>query len=98
MEKKLPNIFANPIQKKLDNVQEMYYGGERSNVKNNTKSVRKQINEIFSSREFVYKSRVQVTTKDGTHEYVLVGRTEKSLLTFDNQTILIDDILEIQKI
>ena len=62
------------------------------------KPVLKKINEIFSSLDFVYKSRVRITTMSGSREYVLVGRTDKSLLTFDNETVLIADILEIQKI
>ena len=97
MDKKLPNIYANPIQKKLQNVQEMYYGEDRVGVNKDDKPVLKKINEIFSSLDFVYKSRVRITTMSGSREYVLVGRTDKSLLTFDNETVLIADILEIQK-
>lgn len=98
MDKKLPNIFANPIEKKLQNVQEIYYGEERGIKKKDTASVLRKINEIFASSEFVYKREVLITTSNGEKRCVLVGRTEQSLLTYNNETILISDILDIQKI
>jgi len=67
MNKKLPNVFANPISKKLSNVQEFFYGSDREEkTTRNSKSVEQKINDIFSSRDFVYKRRVVLETKDGS--------------------------------
>jgi len=99
MNKKLPNVFANPISKKLSNVQEFFYGSDREEkTTRNSKSVEQKINDIFSSRDFVYKRRVVIETKDGSKTCVLVGKTDKSLLTMDNETIPIHDVLDIQGI
>ena len=99
MDKRLPNVYANPIDKKLQNVQEMYYGGDRgANKKVDQKSVEQKINSIFSSKEFVYKSHVRITTSNGIKNCIVVGKTERSLLTMDNETIAIASIIDIEKI
>lgn len=99
MDRKLPNIYANPIQKKLNNTQETYYGGERILKKSSHGgSIPQKIHDIFSSRDFVYKKRVRITTNSGEKECVLVGRTEKSLLTMENETIPISSIIDIEKL
>lgn len=99
MEKKLPNVYANPIGKKLQNVQEMYYEGDRNFPKKmDQRSVEQKINSIFSSREFVYKSHVRITTNQGIKECIVVGKTDRSLLTLDNETITIASIIDIEKI
>ncbi len=98
MNKNLPNVFANPISKKLKNTQETYYGNDRMERSVDSVSVERKIQAIFASREFVYKSRVEITTSMGTKDCVIVGKTDKSLLTLDNETIPIASILDIRKI
>ncbi len=93
---KLPNVFASPIEKKLNNYQDMYRSS--ASVKAyNPKDINKKINEIFASNNHVYKSKVNITTKDGLKEEVIVGKTSSSLLTIDNKQIKITDILDIEK-
>lgn len=98
MEKKLPNIFANPIEKKLNNVQETFYGSDRVIKQVDHHTVEQKIQSIFASKNFVYKSRVRVITTNGEKNCVLVGRTEKSLLTLDNESILISSVLDIERL
>lgn len=100
MEKKIPNVFANPISKDLKNGQELYYGNSISKGDRNadTKSVMKKINDIFNARNFIYKRRVRINTNDNVLEKVIVGRTEHSLLTMENESILISSILDIERI
>ena len=93
---KLPNVYASPIEKKLNNYQDMYRSSE--SVKSyNPKEINKKINEIFASNNHVYKSKVNIATKDGLKEEVIVGKTSSSLLTIDNKQIKITDILDIEK-
>ena len=52
----------------------------------------------LNSSSFIYKARVIITTKDNDKEYTLIGRDKNKLLTIDNETILISDVLDIKKI
>lgn len=105
MNKKLPNIFVNKNTGIVKNNEEFYYG--KDNINNETKIIdynmrdiliRKKIDDIFNSSSFIYKARVIITTKDNDKEYTLIGRDKNKLLTIDNETILISDVLDIKKI
>ena len=94
---KLPNVFASPINKKLNNYQDMYRS-DRKVKSYNPKDINKKINEIFGSLNHVYKSKVRITMSDGVKEEEIVGKTNINLLTIDNKLIKITDILDIEKI
>lgn len=94
---KLPNVFASPINKKLNNYQDMYRS-DRKIKSYNPKDINKKINEIFGSLNHVYKSKVRITMSDGIKEEEIVGKTNINLLTIDNKLIKITDILDIEKI
>lgn len=105
MKKKLPNIFVNKNTGIVKNNEEFYYGKDNINnetkiIDNNMKDIliRKKIDDIFNSSSFIYKARVIITTKDNDKEYTLIGRDKNKLLTIDNETILISDVLDIKKI
>lgn len=105
MNKKLPNIFINKNTGIVKNNEEFYYGKDNINnetkiIDNNMKDIliRKKIDDIFNSSSFIYKARVIITTKDNDKEYTLIGRDKNKLLTIDNETILISDVLDIKKI
>lgn len=94
--KDLPRVYANPIDKELNNYQkETKLSNEfRSSEKNLSMKIR----DIFKSSNFIYKSRVRITTKEGQKEKVIVGKTENALLTMDGEKIKIIDIYDIEKI
>ncbi len=94
---KLPNVFASPINKKLNNYQDMYRS-DRKVKSYNPKDINKKINEIFGSLNHVYKSKVRITMTDGVKEEQIVGKTNTNLLTIDNKLIKITDILDIERI
>ena len=105
MNKKLPNIFVNKNTGIVKNNEEFYYGKDNINnetkiIDNNMKDIliRKKIDDIFNSSSFIYKARVIITTKDNDKEYKLIGRDKNKLLTIDNETILISEVLDIKKI
>lgn len=104
MNKKLPEVFHNTIDKKLNNNKDVFYSAnnnENNNKKNkdnnitSNKSIRQKINEIFASPTYVYKANVIITTKDGIISKKIIGRNMKYLITMDNETIPIDDIIDI---
>lgn len=105
MNKKLPNIFVNKNTGIVKNNEEFYYGKDNINnetkiIDNNMKDIliRKKMDDIFNSSSFIYKAKVIITTKDNDKEYTLIGRDKNKLLTIDNETILISDVLDIKKI
>lgn len=94
--KKLPKVYVSPIDKDLQNNKQLFYS-KLSEESQNTKSVIQKINDIFHSRNFVYKKDVLVTTKNGSKVISLVGRTNDALLSLDNERILISDVMEIKE-
>ena len=107
MNKKLPKVFQNKIDKDISNNNKFYYSANKEESNNETKAetkskiikpnnINKKINEIFSSPSYVYKANVDVTTKDSTIKTKIIGRNKSYLITMDNKTIPINDIVDIK--
>ncbi len=96
MNKKLPNVYAVPITKKIENNKETFRSSKEVEVRSE-KISKNEINKIFNSKEHVYKTRVSIKTNMGVKEVEVVGLTNDSLLTLQGEKINIDDILEIKK-
>ena len=97
MNKKLPNVYAVPITKKIENNKETFRSSKEEEVRSE-KISKNEINKIFNSKEHVYKTRVSIKTNTGVKEVEVVGLTNASLLTLHGEKINIDDILEIKKL
>lgn len=95
-----PKVFANPINKKIINSQEVFYEKKPDVRRDNYDSynVLKKINDIFHSSHHVYKSKVSILTKDGEIVSDIIGKTENSLLTLDGKSINIAQIIDVKKI
>lgn len=112
MNKKLPNVFQNSINKKINNNEDLFYSANenRDNTDNNniehnkmniknkkiSNNIRKKINEIFASSSYVYKANVIIQTKNETINKRIIGRNQNYLITMDNKTIPIDSIIDIE--
>ena len=111
MEKKLPKVFANTIDKSLDNNKNLFYSAT-SNVPDSSidnpsdgtiersfqvsgENVNQKINSIFASPRYVYKADVDITTKDGRFSKRVIGKNSTHLITIDNELIPITDIIDI---
>ncbi|MBQ9834232.1 MAG: hypothetical protein IJO33_03470 [Bacilli bacterium] len=100
MEKKLPKVFANAFNKKLNNTQEIFYGNGNNIELNRSFSLNeiiKKINNIFNSSDHIFRSNVLITTKDGEKEEVIIGKTSNSILTMTGESIRLSEILDIKK-
>ena len=100
MNKKLPNIFINKINKKLDNNKEVYYSDydKKDNVVDkfeDIKDIRNKMNEMYKDVPFLYKKKVVITLKDKEIEAKVISYNQNYLITMDNKRILLDDILDI---
>ena len=93
-----PRVYANPINKKIENVQDLFRSDNIVSNKKNPVDINKKINEIFASRNHVYKSKVRISLKDKTFDAEIVGKTNLNLLTIDGKLISIPDIVDIEKI
>ena len=96
--KDLPKVTRGNISENINNTQDIYYGSDRTINKKDDLSIVKKINNIFASRDHVYKSRVKITFNNKVEEKVIVGKTSTNLITIDGELINILDILDIEKI
>lgn len=96
MKKKLPEIFKGKVSKDKNQKQSILNTYSEEVVINNDKNVDEQIDDIFSSENYVYKADVQITMVDGdTIKKTIIGRTNNSLITMDDELIDVKNISQI---
>lgn len=108
MNKKLPKVYANRIEKKIENNKKVDYSSdskptnskqELRNVEEihqkTQKNINQKLNDIFNSPRYVYKAEVEIKMKDKTIIKKIVGQNQNQLITLDNELIPISDILDI---
>ena len=91
--------------KRITNNEDVYYSANKEvgkkidtkkDITNNNKiNIKRKINEIFASPNYVYKANVNIVTNDGIINKKVIGRNQKNLITMDNEKINIDDIIDI---
>lgn len=100
--RELPKVFANKIDKKIENNKTYCISkNEEKEEKNDRtykieKNINQKINEIFTSPRYVYKADVIITTKEGNIEKRIIGKDGNNLITIDNELISIDRIIDIR--
>ena len=85
MNKNLPKVFANPINKKINNNKDIYINIESDRVLIKDENILKKINEIFASPHHVYKSKVRIRTNVDDFETNIVGKSNNYLLSLDGK-------------
>ena len=98
--KKLPNLYTNTFDKKIDNSIE-YIKIKNENIETTDLSryaLNKKIEQIFKSKNYIYKIKVDIYYKDRTITENIIGKTKNNLITIDNKLLNIDDILDIKKV
>ena len=93
--KQLPKVYVKQFDREVKNNKEMFYSKLKDSKKKNIVS---EIDSIFHSKDFVYKSKVEIVTGDGVREEEVIGKTKGYLLTIDGKKILISNILDIKKL
>jgi|LSQX01.1.fsa_nt_gb hypothetical protein len=107
MSKKLPNLYVNKIDKKLNNNDNVFYTAQKPNILENESletqqdadkiDVKTKINKMFSSPNFVYKMNVTLILKDkSTITKDVIGQIKDKIITIDEESIKIDDIKDIK--
>ena len=96
MNKKLPSIFSNKIDKKLNNNEEFFVSKNNQNKKTFSKEeIIDKINKIIKSNDFIYRAEVIITLKDDEINKKIIGIKDPYLLTLDGD-IKIEDIYDIK--
>lgn len=108
MEKKLPGVYANKIEKKIENNKKIDYSSKESEERNTEreskieaairsteKNINQKLNDIFNSPRYVYKAEVEIKMKDRTIVKKIIGQNQNQLITLDNELIPISDIVDI---
>ena len=97
--KKLPNLYTNTFEKKIDNSLEyIKVNNKEKNYSLSLTELNKKINTIFKSNNYIYKIKVEITLKDKVINTYLIGKTKNNLITLDNELININDIENIETI
>lgn len=99
--KKLPDLYTNTFDKKIDNSLE-YITIPNEFIEPNTDlskyTINKKIENIFKSKNYIYKIKVEISYQDRSIIKTLIGKTKNNLITIDNELIKISDILDIKKV
>lgn len=98
--KKIPEIYVNKINKKIDNNKEVFYSYKEENLKEEPKrldeyTLQRKINELFKSNDFIYKKKFHIKTTNEEKDYTIISKSYDYLLSIDGTKIFIKDIIEI---
>lgn len=107
LEKKLPKVFANKVDKNAGNNEDVFYGthdnrtnfdieNKDSDQKITKKNINQKLNDIFNAPNYIYKADVEIKLKDGTVTKKIVGKNSTHLITMENELIPISDIVDIK--
>lgn len=102
MEKKLPGIFANKVDKKAGNNEDVYYSSHetredtRQEKASDFRNVNQKINDIFNSPNYIYKADVIIKTNSGEVTKRIVGKNATHLITIENELIPLTEIKDIR--
>lgn len=103
MNKKVPKIFVNKIDK-INNNKEVFYSFKNNNDFEYEKEKNIQINEfdmqnkidrLFRTNDFIYKKIFHIKTKYSERDYTIISKSYDYLLTIDGNRIYIKDIIDI---
>ena len=95
--KDLPRVFANPINKKINNNSTLSYGVLKDERKvRDDVSVRDKIDKIFKSTDKIYSIDCIVTYENHEEKYTIIGKTDNNLVTNHQRLIPIRDIYDIE--
>ncbi len=95
MDSKKPKVFANKINKKINN-NETCFKSNGEIVSFPKGDINKKIRDIFNSSSYLYRANVVITFKNGEVTKKIIGKNNNQLITIDNELIPIDDILDIR--
>ena len=98
--KKLPKIYQNNIDKKINNNKEIYYLRNKNNSSSEVMSsndIDEFLNHIFNGIGYAFNIPVIIKTNNKVYDTSLIARTGGYVLTLDDDKIKLDDIISIKR-
>lgn len=102
IQKKLPKIFENEINKTIKNNANIYtttknkIEQKQSKEKNDKTTIEQKIKTILNTKGYTYKIPVKIKLKNKEINTYIIGKNKNKLITIDNILIKIDEILDIE--
>lgn len=111
MNNKLPKIYANRIEKKINNNKEIYVSTKQPKYKDDdktekttniikenkkNKTIQQKINEIIKTKNYIYKIPVKIELNDKEIITNIIGKNNKNIITMNNELIKIEEIKNIE--
>ncbi len=95
--KDLPKVFANPINKDLNNNRSYSYDRleEKTNDRNEG-DVQNKINKLFKNEQTIYSIDCIIKFANEEGKYSIIGKTNNNLVTKNQKIIPIKDIYDIE--
>lgn len=95
--KKLPKIYQNEITKKINNNKTVCYLKEEPlDHYTGIPTILEKIDQVFSGYGYSYNIPVTIKTTTNTYNTSLIAKTEKNIITLDNDIIPISEIIDFQ--
>lgn len=103
--KKLPKIYQNTINKKINNNKTTYYLKNNNIEENNNRlleemtnvEVNEFIDNIFNTTGYVFNTKVIIKTSNKIYNTSIIAKRNGYILTLDRDKIKIDDIISIKR-
>ena len=94
--KDLPKVFANPIDKKLNNNRTFSYGKlESDRHTRNEAQVLEKINKLFKDERTMYSIDCLIKFANNEEKHTIIGKTSNNLVTKNQRLIPIREIYDI---
>lgn len=95
--KDLPKVFANPIDKDINNNRTYSYGKlEPDRHARDEKAVIEKINKIFKNENTLYSIDCLIKFERDEGKFTIIGKTNNNLVTKTQKLIPISDIYDIE--
>ena len=94
-----PKMYRGVGNKRFNNNRDVYASYDDNNriMVNDTNDIRKKINDIFNSNNFIYRTKVNIVVDNQILTKKIVGVYNNNLVTIDNEHIPINLIKDIYK-
>lgn len=93
-----PKMYRCDTKKRFNNNKIVYASYNDNNIKvYDTNDIRKKINNIFNSDNFIYRTKVNIVIDNQIITKKIVGLYNNNLVTIDNEHIPINLISDIYK-
>ena len=95
--KDLPKVFANPIDRNINNNRTLSYGSLMEERKfRDEYAIEQKINNLFKNNDKIYAIDCIITFANYEEKYTIIGKTGNSLVTKTEKLIPIKDIYDIE--